>query len=87
MKIEHELTSVEAAVLQLKYKKNEMCSLMLKTVFTSPMIVLYFVFVSTSITMIFYSWIKQVIAQQFSYCTVEALQRPGHYSHKEINFL
>jgi hypothetical protein len=57
---------------------------MLMKVFAILVIILYFVFVSASITVIVYPWLKQGISHSFSYA-VRILQITGQYSHKEIN--
>jgi hypothetical protein len=48
-KIQHDLTSVEAAVLQTEHKENKTHNLMLIKVFAIPFTALYFVFVSADI--------------------------------------
>jgi hypothetical protein len=45
-KIQHDLTSAEAAVLQTEHKENKTHNLMLIKVFAIPFTALYFVFVS-----------------------------------------
>jgi hypothetical protein len=58
---------------------------MLIKVFSFPVIILYFIFVRAGIVVMFYLQLKLDVARLFSSYTVGTLQRPGWYSHKEIN--
>jgi hypothetical protein len=62
-----------------------MHNLMLIKVFTISVIVLYFIFVTTDITVICYLWLEQDIARSLSSYTVGILHGSGWHSRKEFN--